>query len=108
MSVVRSMGILGLVALAVAGCQPYRSSSPLPYTTGTVQEQLRQIQLQNAQSGANPGMQNAPVVGVNPGTTGIVRAPAGGQGNVTAGAPTEVNPGTTGIVRQSGTGAPMR
>jgi hypothetical protein len=108
MSVIRSLGTLGLVALAAAACQPYQSNSPLPYTTGTVQEQLRQIQLQNARSGANPGVQNPPVVDVNPGTTGIVRAPAGGEGNFTAGAPMSVNPGTTGIVRQPGVGAPMR
>ena len=81
MLVLRSLGIPGLVALTVAACEPYRSSSPLPYTTGTVQEQLRTIQLQNVQSGANPGMQNPAVVGVNPGTTGIVRAPTGGAGS---------------------------
>ena len=110
MSVIRSLGTLGLVALAVTACQvqPYQSTSPLPNTTGTVQEQLRQIQLQNALSGANPGVQNPAVVGVNPGTTGIVRAPAGGEGNVTAGAPTAVNPGTSGIRRQPGVGAPTR
>jgi hypothetical protein len=46
---------------------------------------------------------------MNPGTTGIVRAPAGGAGSLraAAGAPTAVNPGTTGIVRQPGIGAPM-
>jgi hypothetical protein len=58
MSTFRSLSILGLLALTVAACEPDRSSTPLAYTTGTVQEQLRSIQLQSARSGANPGMQN--------------------------------------------------
>lgn len=90
----------------LAACEPKatQESPQLPYSTGTVQEQLRRQQLENARS--NPGVQNAAPSSVNPGTTGIVRG-TGGRGDIGAGAPVSVNPGTTGIVRE-GVGAPMR
>jgi hypothetical protein len=73
------------------------------------ERQLRAVQVQGAASGANPGMQNAPVTAVNPGTSGIERTPAlYGQGSAGAGAPVAVDPGTTGIARQPGVGAPFR
>lgn len=96
------------VLLLAAACQPQQpTGSPIALTPGTTEYQLRQLQLQGARSGANPGVQNPVVTGVNPGTTGVERAPSGGTGTVGAGVPTEVNPGTTGIVRQ-GVGAPTR
>ena len=74
--------------------------------TGDMREQqMRTIQLNAAQSGANPGMQNPVATGT--GVGGIIRDPGTtSRGNVTAGAPVAVNPGTTGIVRQQGVGAP--
>ena len=98
-----------IALLAVAACQPQTQRSDVGQNYGDPREQqLRAVQMQGVRSGANPGMQNAPVTGVNPGTTGIERAPTGGRGNVTAGAPTAVDPGTTGILRGPGVGAPTR
>lgn len=102
----RILGGLALVTLLAAGCETTPSRGPLAtMPTGTAESLLRQQQLRNAQQ--NPGMQNPVVTGASPGVGGIERAPTGGRGNVTAGAPSEVNPGTTGIVRP-GVGAPMR
>lgn len=110
MSAIRTLGGLALVALLTAGCQPQQARGPLAtMPTGTRESVLRQQQLQNVQQDPGRAMQNPPVVGVNPGTTGIVRAPAyTGEGSVAAGAPAAVNPGTTGITRQPGIGAPVR
>jgi hypothetical protein len=95
--------------LLVAACQPQTQRSAIGQNYGGAQErQLRGVQLQGIQSGTNPGVQNPPVTGVSPGTTGIERAPMGGTGNVTAGPPIAVNPETTGIIRQRGVGAPVR
>jgi hypothetical protein len=99
------MGALGLGVLLLAACEPTRQTGPISLTPGTPEYQLRQLQLQNAQSGANPGVQNPVPTAVNPGVGGIERAGTAGSGNVTAGSPTAVNPGTTGIERQ-GVGAP--
>lgn len=109
MLVIRNAGALALLTLLVGACEstpPQRQSSPLiPQSQGTTEEQLRQVQLRNAQQ--NPGMQNPVATGT--GVGGIVRDPAtSGSGNITAGAPVAVNPGTTGIVRQPGVGAPTR
>jgi hypothetical protein len=98
-----------LALLLAAACQPQMQRSAPGQNYGDMREQqLRAVEMQGVRSGSNPGVRNAPVTGVNPGTTGIERAPAGGTGNVTAGTPTEVNPGTTGIVRGGGVGAPAR
>jgi hypothetical protein len=95
--------------LLVAACQPQMQRSAIGQNYGGMQErQLRAVELKGIEAGANPGVQNPPVTGVNPGTTGIERAPTGGEGNMTAGAPIAVNPGTTGIIRQRGVGAPTR
>ena len=105
---IRSLGAGAVAVLLIAGCDTTPSRGPLAtMPTGTNESVLRQQQLQNIQSGANPGTQNPVVTGVNPGVSGIERAPMGGGGTVGAGTPTAVNPGTTGIVRP-GVGAPMR
>ena len=106
---IRRLGGIALGALLLAGCEPAPPpTSPVSLSPGTVEYQLRQLQLQNARSGVNPGIQNPLVTSVNPGVGGIERAATGGTGNVTAGAPVAVNPGTTGITRQGGVGAPSR
>ena len=98
-----------LGAMALAGCdsmtpQP-RASTPMTLTPGTAGYELRQQQIQNMQSGVNPGVQNP--VATERSISGIERAGTG-AGSVTAGAPTAVNPGTTGVVRAPGVGAPTR
>ncbi|HYZ33983.1 MAG TPA: hypothetical protein VE684_17065 [Crenalkalicoccus sp.] len=110
MTSTRILGGLLLATTCLGACesQPPRQASPIPYTPGTLQGELRQYQLQNAQSGANAGVQNPAPTAVNPGVQGIERANTGGMGNLGAGAPTAVNPSTTGITRQEGVGAPMR
>ncbi len=103
-----SFGVATLGVLALAACEPATSTSPIIGNTGTVENTLRQQQLQNIQSGANQGTQNAPVTSVSPGVGGIERAPGGATaGSVAAGGvnAVQVNPGAGGIVRQ-GVGAP--
>jgi hypothetical protein len=99
---------LALGVLLLAGCQSATpQQSPIALTPGTVEYQLRQQQLQNVQQGANPGMQNPVATGRS--VEGIVRDQSTAtRGNVTAGAPVAVNPGTTGIERAPGVGAPTR
>ena len=114
MIITRSIAPLGLIlmgAIALGGCEAQTGggagAAPLAaQPTGTVESTLRQNQLQNIQSGANPGMRNAPVTTASPGVGGIQRDP-GGAGSVAAGGvnATQVNPGAGGIVRQ-GVGAP--
>jgi hypothetical protein len=111
MSFTRTLGGLALVAAVLVGCESAQPTGPIVQNPGTVEQQLRQIQLQNAQQ--NPGTQNPVATGVNPGATGttpggIQRSATGGRGNVSAGAPAAVNPGTTNITRQPGVGAPTR
>jgi hypothetical protein len=110
MNVTRILGTIGVAALgtlALAACQPDQSTGPLrTQPTGTAESLLRQQQLQNIQSGANPGVQNPVAVGASPGVGGIERAGTG-AGSTAAGAPVAVNPGTTGIIQQPGVGAPQ-
>ncbi|GAA0596329.1 hypothetical protein GCM10009416_38360 [Craurococcus roseus] len=108
MTTVRIFGGLALSALFVAACQPQQARGPLAtMPRGTNESVLRQQQFRNMQQDPDRAVQNPPVVGVNPGTTGIVRAPAStGEGSVGAGPPVAVNPGTTGITRERGVGAP--
>jgi hypothetical protein len=80
----RSLQGITLVSLLVAGCDsvtPASSTGPIALTPGTVEYQLRQQQLQNARSGANPGIQNPAVTNVNPSVDGIERAETGGTGS---------------------------
>lgn len=106
MTVVRILGTLGVAALgtlALAACEPGTSSGPLAtQPTGTVESTLRQQQLQNIQSGANPGVQNPVATGVT--VEGIQRQGTG-AGTTAAGGVTGVNPGVGGIER-TGVGAP--
>jgi hypothetical protein len=106
MNVMRTLGTLGIAALAtvsLAACEAGTSSGPLAtQPTGTVESQLRQQQLQNIQSGANPGVQNP--VATSVGVGGIERQGVG-AGSTAAGGVTGVNPGVGGIERQ-GVGAP--
>ncbi|MBD0275093.1 MAG: hypothetical protein ICV73_24600 [Acetobacteraceae bacterium] len=96
-------------AAVLGACQPQTQRSSIGQNYGGMQErQLRDVQMQGVQSGANPGTQNPVATGASPGTAGIQRAPTDGTGNVGAGAPTAVDPGTTGITRQRGVGAPTR
>jgi hypothetical protein len=102
MSFTRTLGGLALVTLLMAGCEATPpAASPIALTPGTVEYQLRQQQLQNAQQ--NPGTQNAVVTGASPGAAGIQRAPTGGSGSsagVVAGQRTD------GTIARPGTGAP--
>ena len=98
------LSILGAGVL-LAACQPAPTPNIATNTGDMREQQMRQLQLNAAQSGANPGMQNP--VATGRGVGGIERdAGTVGRGDVTAGAPVAVNPGTTGIVRQQGVGAP--
>jgi hypothetical protein len=105
MAATRTLSTLALVTLAIAACQPAPPSGPIALTPGTTEYQLRQQQLQNARSGANPGVQNPVATGVT--VEGIQRQGTG-TGSTAAGAPVAVNPGTTGITRAPGIGPPMR
>jgi hypothetical protein len=104
----RTLGGIALATLVLAGCDyvtPQGSTgSPISLTPGTVQEQLRQQQLQNAAS--NPGIQNPLATGASPGAGGIERSGVG-TGNASGGAVGAINPGTTGISRP-GVGAPAK
>lgn len=107
-TVARGAFILGAVVLLAACERPTpapRADTPMTLTPGTVGYQLREQQLQNAQSGANPGWQNP--VATERSVRGIERA-GPGTGTTGAGAPVAVNPGTTGVVRGPGVGAPTR
>lgn len=103
MSAIRAFGGSALIAILLAGCTPdtSRSTNPLIGTTGTVQDQLRQQQLANVR--ATPGMSAGAVTGVNPGLTGIERAPDSGTGG--AGGPV-AGFNTTGTLNRPGVGAP--
>lgn len=108
MSLKHTLWTLSLVAAVTAGCETQRAQGPLAtMPTGTRENVMRQQQLQNVQGDPSRAMQNPAVVGVNPGTTGIVREGTG-TGGTGAGAPVAVNPGAGGIIRQPGVGAPMR
>jgi hypothetical protein len=101
-----SLGGIALVSLFVAGCDsvtPAKNTGPVALTPGTVEYQLRQQQLQNARSGANPGIQNPAVTGVNPSVSGIERAGPGGAGS-TGGTVGGLR--TDGTVDRPGAGAP--
>jgi len=100
-----TLGVAALGTLALAACEPDRSSGPLAtQPTGTVESTLRQQQLQNIQSGANPGVQNPLATSASPGVGGIERQGVG-AGSTAAGGVTAVNPGVGGIER-TGVGAP--
>lgn len=100
----KHLSILG-AAVLLAACQPAPTPNIATNTGDMREQQMRTQQLNAAQSGANPGMQNPVATGV--GVGGIERSSATpGRGNVSAGAPVAVNPGTTGIERQRGVGAP--
>ncbi len=100
------LGGVALMAALIAGCTsvtPAQNTGPIALTPGTVEYQLRQQQLQNAQSGVNTGMQNPVVTNVNPGAGGIERAAVGGAGSSGG------NVGglrTDGTVERPGAGAP--
>lgn len=102
----RFLGGIALVSLLVVGCDsvtPAKNTGPIALTPGTVEYQLRQQQLQNAQSGVNAGTQNPTVTGVNPSVGGIERATTGGAGS------TGGNVGgmrTDGTIERPGAGAP--
>ena len=108
----RTLALIGTslsTFLLTTGCQPQMRRSDIGQNYGDQREQqLWTVEMQNLRAGANPGTQNPAVTGVNPGVGGIERAPTGGSGSVSAGAPVDVNPGTTGITRQLGVGAPSR
>ena len=101
-----SLGGIALIGLLVAGCDsvtPASNTGPIALTPGTVEYQLRQQQLQNARSGANPGIQNPAVTNVSPSVGGIERAEPGGTGS------TGGNVGglrTDGTIVRPGAGAP--
>jgi hypothetical protein len=100
----RLLGGFGALAL-LAACQAGPAPNIATNTGDMREQQMRQIQLDAARSGANPGMQNPTATGV--GVGGIERSTTTtGRGNVTAGAPVAVNRGTTGIERAPGVGAP--
>lgn len=96
----RALGGIALITLAVAGCEASQSTSPISLTPGTVEEQLRQRQLEGARSGANPGVQNPVATGRD--VSGIVREGTG-SGSTAAGT-TGLN--TDGTLRRPGVGAP--
>lgn len=110
MNVTRILGTLGVAALgafALAACEAGAGggagSAPLAsQPTGTVESLLRQQQLQNVRSGANPGVQNPVATGVT--VEGIQRQGVG-AGTTAAGGVTGVSPGVGGIER-TGVGAP--
>ena len=70
-----------LALLLTAACQPQTQRSGVGQNYGQDQERyMRGVQVEGARSGASPaanqrGIQNAPVTGINPSTTGIERAP---------------------------------
>lgn len=107
MTVTRLLGTFGVATLgvlALAACEPATSTSPIVGNTGTVENQLRQQQLQNIQSGANRGVQNPVATGV--GVDGIQRQGTGVGSTAAGGVDARtVNPGVGGIQRQ-GVGAP--
>lgn len=105
MAVTPTLGTLALGTLAIAPRQPAPCSGPVASSPGTTEYQRRQQQLQNARSRANPGVQNPFATGVA--VEGIQRQNTG-TGSTAAGAPVAVDPGTTGISRAPGIGAPMR
>jgi hypothetical protein len=99
--------------LLVAACQPQMQRSDVGQNYGDMREhQLRTVEMQGVRSGSNPGVQNAPVTGVNPGTTGIERAPAAGTASAgTQRLITGVRPdgsGSQSVDRGPGVGAPTR
>ena len=85
--------LAGFGALALlAACQPAPAPSIATNTGDMREQQMRQIQLDAARSGANPGMQNPVATGV--GVGGIERSTTTpGRGNVTAGAPVDLADG---------------
>ena len=100
---IRALGGIALAVAMLAGCdsiKPYDSTSPIGLTSGTVQDQLRQQQLQNAKQ--NPGIQNPVATGVNPGVGGIERqgAGSGSAGGTVAGLNTD------GTINRPDSGAP--
>jgi len=75
---IRALGGFALAAALLVGCDsitPQSSTSPIGLTQGTVQDQLRQQQLQNAAQ--NPGTRNPVATGANVGVGGIDRTGAG-------------------------------
>lgn len=105
----RVLGGLLLASLALAACEPSKTSGPLSsQPTGTTESLLRQQQLRNMQADPSRGMQNPTVTNVNPGAAGMERSTTGGAGGTGAGAPIAVNPGAAGITRGSGVGAPAQ
>ena len=102
----RTLGGIALVSILAAGCSsltPAQNTGPIALTPGTVEYQLRQQQLQNAQSGVNAGTQNPTVTNVNPSVGGIERATTGGAGSAGG------NVGglrTDGTIERPGAGAP--
>jgi hypothetical protein len=97
----RALGGIALVTLALAACDSATpKTSPIGLTPGTREEQLRQLQLQGATSGANPGVQNPVATGRDVG--GIVRQGTG-TGSTAAGVG-GMNP--DGTLIRPGVGAP--
>jgi len=97
----RALGGIALATLALAACEPKQpTGSPIALTPGTREEQLRQLQLQGATSGANPGVQNPVATGRD--VSGIVRQGTG-SGSTAAGT-SGMNP--DGTLIRPGVGAP--
>jgi len=97
----RAFGGIALVTLALAACEAQQpTGSPISLTPGTVEEQLRQRQLEGARSGANPGVQNPVATGRD--VSGIVRQGTG-SGSSAAGVG-GMNP--DGTLIRPGVGAP--
>ena len=99
MSAIRAFGGVAIAAALLAACSPDSGTSPLPYSAGTVQGQLRSTQLAGAAGTA--GTTTGAVTAVNPGTTGITRA----DGTGTVGGPV-AGLNTTGSINRPGVGAP--
>ncbi|HYI83132.1 MAG TPA: hypothetical protein VEX11_07980 [Acetobacteraceae bacterium] len=102
-----------LALLLAAACQPQMQRSGVGQNYGDQREQqLRAVEMQGIRSGTNPGVQNPVVTGVNPGTTGIERAPTGGTGTAGTQRPIMgVRPdgsGSQSVDRGPGVGAPTR
>ena len=103
MSFIRISTSLVTVAIAVAACEPARTTTPIALTPGTAEYQLRQQQLQNMQGTPGRAIQNPMVTGVNPNVGGIERASTGGTGT-SGGALGGIR--TDGSIQRPGAGAP--
>jgi hypothetical protein len=100
MSAIRAFGGIALAAALLTACSAETGTSSLPYSAGTVQEQLRSTQMAGAAGRA--GTTSGAVTGVNPGTTGIVRAD--GTGTVAGTVGSTLN--TDGTVSRPDSGPP--